>query len=157
MGQRVGLLWMDLTELQLTLKRAVQKALATLCMVFEIASHSKLSSTLSALQAVVLKLRARPSSLPQYAEYLEAYKHMDSSRDELLSEGAAVKVCQHAFSLLGESRYAVCTCVTRVSWAGWLECDLAVLSTMQGSLIWRVCWMHQVLGARFRARCPLVC
>ena len=50
MGQREGLLWLDLTDLKLTLKRAVQKALTTLCMVLEIASHNRLSDALSALQ-----------------------------------------------------------------------------------------------------------
>jgi hypothetical protein len=107
-GRRVGLLWMDLSELQVTLKRAVQKALATLCMVLEVASHTRLSSTLSALQAVVLKLRARPSTLPQFAAFVEAYKHMDSSREELLSEGGAVKVCDRSSLMVGATKLWVC-------------------------------------------------
>ena len=92
-GRRVGMLWMDTTDLVATLRKTVTRALATLCTVLEIGAHNRVAAALVQLQNVVKGLKERPQGLAAFATFVEQYQGSLKGQDALLEEGAMVKVC----------------------------------------------------------------
>jgi hypothetical protein len=92
-GRRVGMLWMDVTEMLNGLKRALERAMSVLCMVLEVSSHNKLSTVLAHVQGAVKRIKERPGALLPFSEYLVDYTAIQGRQEELLAGSAAVKVC----------------------------------------------------------------
>jgi hypothetical protein len=91
-GRRVGMLWMDVTEMLNGLKRALERSMSVLCMVLEVSSHNKLSTVLADVQGAVKRIKERPGALLPFSEYLADLTAIQARQDEILAGSAAVKV-----------------------------------------------------------------
>lgn len=91
-GRRVGMLWMDLTDAQAALRRTLERAMATLCLVLEVSSHNRLTEALAGLQAALRRVRDRPEALLAFSEYLADLTDIQAREEALLAAAGAVKV-----------------------------------------------------------------
>jgi hypothetical protein len=103
-GQQCGLLWASFAGIKEGLTDVLERAHSTLCLVLEIAAHSRLSAAISAVQGHTRSLRERPAEPERFEAFQAEVSHLREDHQALMHDTELAQVCVGAQQAQGKPR-----------------------------------------------------